>query len=218
MEAPLHWRKPRTVFVCSMSDLFHPLVRPEVIHDAYLVMSACPQHTFIVCTKRPGRIVPVLYDEPGYYLGGGDYLPNVWHLVSTENQEQADIRIPELLKLRNASQGWTVLGVSAEPLLEQVDLTKWLPALVRHGQYHHEAGDLSWAIAGCETGPHARPMKLSWARDMRDQCKESGVPFFMKKVSGSPQGKQPPDDLMVREWPEAETITPLNVPERQGGC
>ena len=124
---PMWRKKPTIYFVCSMADLFHPTVRAAFIVNVYEAMAACPQHTFIVCTKRPGRIVPVLYGPEGHwYLGGGDSLPNVWHLVSVENRECADRRIPELLQLREMAQGWPVLGVSAEPLLEPIDLQSHL--------------------------------------------------------------------------------------------
>ena len=185
---PMHWRKPRTIFVCSTSDLFHPAIPPDVVQAAYSVMSVCRQHTFIIVTKRPERIVPVLYKKGMGYFGGGDYLPNVWHLVTAENQPAADERIPELFKLREASPGWPVLGVSVEPMLEALNFLS-LP---------ESGAELDWVICGAETGPNARPMKLKWARDLHVQCKQAGVPFFMKKVS---KGQRIPDDLMVREFP-----------------
>src|SRR3990167_9713762 len=123
LRAPLHWKKPRRIFVNSMSDLFHPAVPASFIHAVYYVMTESKQHTFIVLTKRPERIVPVLYGaESNYYLGGGDYLPNVWHLTSAENQETANTRVPELLKLCGMSGGWPVIGVSVEPMLGPVKL------------------------------------------------------------------------------------------------
>jgi len=133
---PLSWKKPRRIFVCSMSDLFHPAVKTEWIHRIYDVMKQCPQHTFIVLTKRPKRIVPVLYDSDGVfcceetgnaaYVSNCTFLPNVQHLVSVENQETL-WRIEALLKLRSeGSPGWPVLGVSAEPLLGPVDFSPYL--------------------------------------------------------------------------------------------
>ena len=121
---PLHWRKPKTIFVNSVSDLFHPEVPDDFIHCVYDVMGMAKQHTFIVCTKRPERIIPALYDSG--YLGQGDYLPNVWHLCTVENQEWADKRIPELLRLKEYSSGWSVLGISVEPMLGPVEITKYL--------------------------------------------------------------------------------------------
>lgn len=189
---PLKWKKPQTIFVCSMSDLFHESVPADYITHIYEVMAASPQHTFIVLTKRPERIVSVLYGEEGrWYLGGGDYLPNVWHMTSAENQETANNRIPELLKLYDISWGWPVLGVSVEPMLGAIDLSesigirKYLPAL-------------DWVICGGESGPGARPMREEWARDLRDQCREAGAPFFFKQMS---KRSPIPDDLMLREFP-----------------
>ncbi|HUW15228.1 MAG TPA: phage Gp37/Gp68 family protein [Anaerolineae bacterium] len=187
LEQPLRWKKPRTVFVVSMGDLFHKFVPPDYIIHVYEIMAACPQHTFMVLTKRPDRIVPVLYgQEGGFYLGGGDYLPNVWHLTSAENQETADIRVPELLKLRGASCGWPVLGVSVEPMLGPVDISHWLKyewidcmdgAKVKRAS----SMELDWIICGGESGPGARPMHPEWAQGLRDQCQESGTAYFMKQ-------------------------------------
>ena len=193
LDQPLKWKKPRTIFVCSMSDLFHRDVPIDYIIHVYQIIAACPQHTFIVLTKRPERITEVLYgEEAGWYLGGGDYLPNVWHMASAENQETADRRIPELLKLRDASCGWPVLGVSVEPMLGLVDLTEYLtidgchtmpdgskyPALCCSSSCGTK---LDFVIAGGESGPGARPMHSAWVQGLRDQCQESGTDYFMKQ-------------------------------------
>lgn len=183
-EQPLHWHKPRTVFVCSMGDLFHEAVPATFITEVYEVMDMCQQHTFQVLTKRPDRIIPVLYgEEGGWYFGGGDYSPNIWHLVSAENQEAADRRIPELLKLRGMSGGWPVLGMSCEPLLGPVDLSDYLidgaiRATLLGGGYQE---GVDWVIAGGESGPGARPMHPGWVQSLRDQCQAAGVPFFFKQ-------------------------------------
>jgi protein gp37 len=205
---PLHWRKPKTVFVNSVSDLFHPEVPNDFIHCVYDVMEMAKQHTFIVCTKRPERIIPALYDSG--YLGQGDYLPNVWHLCTVENQEMADKRIPELLRLRQHSPGWRVLGVSVEPMLGPINLRKWLfyqmrctkckdtgwvTGLERPCLWCNPGGEfrssvspaekfkpkLDWVICGGETGPDARPVHPDWVRGLRDQCQSAGVPFFFKQ-------------------------------------
>ncbi|MBR9800577.1 DUF5131 family protein [bacterium] len=97
-----------------------------------------------------------------------EFRPNVWLLTSVENQEQADKRIPELLKCRDLSP---VLGLSCEPLLGPVDL---------FGKFEHE-WLLDWIIAGGESGPNARPMHPDWARSLRDQCQAAGVPYFFKQ-------------------------------------
>ena len=198
LELPLKWKKPRTIFVNSVSDLFHPGICDEWIHAVYDVMEAAKQHTFIICTKRPERIIPVLYDSG--YLGLGDYLPNVWHLCTVENQEQADRRIPELLRLKDYSGGWPVLGISVEPMLGDIDISEWLEqwqcpecgvwesherfcttcSADRWDYDNIKTRGLGWCIVGGETGPKARPMHPEWPRSLRDQCQVAGVPFFFK--------------------------------------
>lgn len=140
-------------------------------------------------------------------------LPNVWLGVSVEDQKTANERIPQLLDTPAA-----VRFVSCEPLLGPVDLEPYLISCVDCGNRgssayirdfpslcqnvcpkEGEGPGLDWVICGGETGPGARPMHPDWARSLRDQCVEAGVPFFMKKMSG---GEQPPDDLMIRQWPE----------------
>ncbi len=185
LQAPLSWRKPQTVFVASMGDLFHPAVPEAYIHDIYDVMTATPQHTYIVLTKRPERIVPVLYGD-SCYLGGGDYLPNVWHLTTVENQEWADIRIPHLLSLRAMAEGWPVLGISAEPLLDSIKLGVYLRAYTQKEvqtdpRYKFK---LDWLLCAGESGPHARAMHPDWARSLRDQAAATGTLFFFKGWGG----------------------------------
>lgn len=125
LKLPLSVRKPTVWAVWN--DLFHEDVPADFIQAAYDVMGMAHWHTFIILTKRPERIGPVLYgQEHGFHLGGGDYWPNIWHLVTAENQERADERVPELLRLREAACGWPVLGVSYEPALGPLDLSRWL--------------------------------------------------------------------------------------------
>lgn len=221
LEEPLRWRKPMRIFVCSMGDLFHPDVPADFICHVYHVMKEAKQHTFIVLTKRPERIVPVLYwEKGGFYLGGGDYIPNVWHLTSVENQEAANRRIPALLELRKASNGWPVLGVSVEPMLGPVDLlgptlcaypykSRCNPAgcedwgmcrgeeLKQSWLYH-----LNWVIVGGETGPNARPIHPDWVRSLRDHCQAAGVPFFFKQWG---------------EWQFTKLTEPLDVRNKETG-
>ena len=105
--------------------------------------------------------------------GGGEWgkpLPNVWLGVSVENQRYADERIPLLLQTPAA-----VRFVSAEPLLDEVDLTPWLP-------FRSDRTSLSWTIVGEESGPKARPMHLDWVRKIRDDCKAARVPLFYKQA------------------------------------
>lgn len=180
---PMHSKKPRVWFV--LNDLYHEKIPADFITDAYAVMEECPQHIFIVCTKRPERIESVLYGEEGhFYLGGGDYLSNVWHMITAGNQEMADKRIPELLKLRQASPGWPVLGVSIEPMLEEMEISHWLPDYplkTRTTGDWKSASALNWIVLGGESGPGARPMHPDWARKVREDCQAAGVPFMFKQ-------------------------------------
>lgn len=177
--APLHWRKPRRVFVNSMSDLFHDDVPDEFIDQVFAVMALASQHTFQVLTKRPERARDYLarHEMP---------LPNVWLGVSVEDQETADYRIPLLLRTPAA-----VRWISAEPLLGPVDLGN-LPSVSGIGRHLDalssackEESDLpttlDWVIAGGESGPNARPMHPDWVRSLRDECADVGVPFFFKQ-------------------------------------
>lgn len=199
---PMHWHKPRRIFVNSMSDLFHEDVPPEFIDRVLEMICACPQHTFIVLTKRAHLIQEKLYgvttDNPLRELGGGDYASNLWLGVSVENQETADERIPILLKIPAA-----VHCVSAEPLLGPISLRAYLAAI-------------SWLIIGGESGPKARVCHVGWIRELVQQAKDVKVPVFVKQLGASsynlmadalrnPKGGDPnewPKDLRVREWPE----------------
>ncbi|GIU97421.1 MAG: hypothetical protein KatS3mg013_1224 [Actinomycetota bacterium] len=184
MEEPLSWRRPRLVFVNSMSDLFHPSVPLEAIQRIFLVMEKAEAHTFQVLTKRPGRMASVLSrirPEP---------LPNVWLGTSVENQRWADVRIPALL--RTPAQ---VRFLSCEPLLAALDLRRWLPRI-------------DWVIVGGESGPRARPMDPAWVRSLRDQCLALGVPFFFKQWGGRTP-KAGGRRLDGRTWDEMPTGRPL---------
>lgn len=199
LEEPLHWRKPRRIFVCDMGDLFHESIDFSWIGDIWRQMAKCPQHTFQVLTKRPARMLEFLSQAENYRKTGVtpdalfDHwpLPNVWLGVSVENQHFADERIPLLLQTPAA-----VRFISAEPLLGSINLN-----CVKDGKnYNDTVGgirsirpNLDWVIAGGESGPNARPMHPDWARGLRDQCQAAGVPFFFKQwgqwVPWDPSGK-----------------------------
>lgn len=171
LDMPLRWRKPRRVFVNSVSDLFHPDVPDEFIRRVFEVMETAHEHTFQVLTKRPqrmARLVPTFYDIP-------DDAPiaNIWLGVSVENQRYADLRIPHLLATPAA-----VRFLSVEPLLGAVDLSI-LPLRVVGNLL--TTPRIGWVIVGGESGPGARPMHVQWARDLRDQCVSANVPFFFKQ-------------------------------------
>lgn len=175
LDQPLKWRKPRRIFVSSMSDLFHEDVPTSFIGDVVDVMGSCPQHTFMILTKRPQRMADLwrINSAPGGVLSGG--LSNAWLGVSAEDQKTADERIPYLLQTPAA-----VRFLSCEPLLGPIDLgfpfVSDNPLMV---QRH-----VDWVIAGGEGGPGARPMHPDWARGLRDQCVSAGVPFFFKQWGG----------------------------------
>ncbi len=203
LEEPLHWRKPERIFVNSMSDLFHEDVPDEFIDRVFTVMALCPQHTFQILTKRPQRmydyfesfksvsavnrgVQACLFAEQSLRRRPTSRefdaiesiqrgLPNVWLLVSCENQPSADERIPLLLRTPAA-----VHGVSLEPLLGAIDLTRLRDDEVGAKWNALQMG-LSWVIVGGESGPGARPMHPDWARSLRDQCDVAGVAFFFKQ-------------------------------------
>lgn len=162
LSQPLRWRKPRMIFVCSMGDLFHESVPFEHVAAVWGVMAACPEHTFQVLTKRPERMAEFLARR----VGGKWPLPNVWLGTTTEDQRRADERIPHLLRCPAA-----VYFVSGEPLLSSLTLPADFLAL----------GPQAWVIVGGESGPDARPMNPAWARGLRDQCRNAGVPYFFKQ-------------------------------------
>lgn len=153
---PYHWRKPRRVFVNSMSDLFHHGIEDDLIDQALFVMYATPRHTYQVLTKRPERMRRFLRDRP--------IVPNVWWGVSIENADYA--WRADMLRETPAA----VRFLSLEPLLGHI------PALILR--------DMDWAIVGGESGPGARPMELQWVRDIRDDCQAMSIPFFFKQWGG----------------------------------
>ncbi len=186
LDKPLHWKKPRRVFVCSMGDLFHETIPFNWIAKVWDRIANSPQHTFLILTKRPERMREFM-SEYGHFNYG--LLPNVWLGVSVENQDWANIRVPILLQIPAI-----VRFVSAEPLLGYVNLTKikigdisYIDALKGFGygemidghKLHYPT--INWVIAGGESGNKARPMHPDWAVSIRDQCMSAGVPFFFKQ-------------------------------------
>lgn len=208
LDAPLHWKKPRRVFVNSMSDLFHEDVPDEFIDRVFAVMALCPQHTFQVLTKRAERMrdymvaldrairlptnpFPRWRSEAEEILSvRGDTttivtaiwpLPNAWLGVSVENQHFADERIPLLLEMPAV-----VRFVSCEPLLGPVDLQEFVPGYSWLRSEHPMDAPLDWVIVGGESGPQARPCDVAWVRSIVAQCKAAGVPVFVKQLGAAP--------------------------------
>jgi protein gp37 len=193
--APMSWKRPRKVFVNSMSDLFHDGVSDEFLAKVFAVMAATPQHTYQILTKRHGRMRSMLSNRdfadkcwyacaemlgvdpsaPALWWPGWP-LPNVWLGVSVEDQKRADLRIPALLDTPAA-----VRFLSSEPLLGPVDLTRHMPAVDYWDARETEPWGIHWVIVGGESGHGARPMHPDWVRTLRDQCAEAEVPFFFKQ-------------------------------------
>ena len=171
---PLHWKKPRRIFVCSMGDLFHEDVRHEWIAQVFEVTRQAPRHTYMFLTKRPVAMKHHYLQWLNNSLCA-DVPSNIWLGVTVENQEMADDRIPVLLDTHAEKR-----FISIEPMLGPVDLRRYLPVIAGHDRYHWEGGDLDWIILGPENGPGKRPMNLDWARRVRDDCQAAGVPFFYK--------------------------------------
>lgn len=176
---PLGWKKPRRVFVNSMSDLFHKDVPVEFIAQVWDVMARCPQHTFQVLTKRPQRMAELLRDLP--------VLGNVWLGTSIENDTyawRAD-------HLRNTPAA--VRFLSLEPLLGP------LPSLDLTG--------IDWVIIGCESGRGARPMDNDWAADIIGRCDAAGVAVWVKQLTADRSGRVVhdlelfPPGLRRQDWP-----------------
>jgi protein gp37 len=258
---PLRWRKPRRVFVASMTDIFGEWVTDEWIDQMFAIMAVTPQHTYQVLTKRPERMCNYLrraegtgrlvdrfgaqqiervttwyqqitrwLDEGsgGFFCGRWDQvhdlagslaslhpLPNVWIGVTAENQQTADERIPLLLQCPAS-----VRFVSCEPLLGPVNLRRahyqnggceaFVNALTGLESVQSTviyAGEpVNWVICGGESGPGARPMKLEWARSLRDQCAAADVPFFFKQWGGANKAATG-RELDGRTWNEMPEVT-----------
>ena len=156
LDVPRTWSAPRTIFVNSMSDLFHHEVPEPYIHRVFDVIAETPQHQYQVLTKRSKRLTDV-----GQRL---KWPPNLWIGVSVENSRYR-FRLDHLRRVNAA-----VRFVSAEPLLGPL------------GEL--DLAGIDWLIAGGESGPGARPVERAWLIDLRDQCAAAGVPFFFKQWGG----------------------------------
>jgi protein gp37 len=161
LDLPLRWKKPLSIFVNSMSDLFHKDVPESFILDAFAVMAKAHWHRFQTLTKRADRLAEL---SPKI-----DWRPNIWQGVSVENADYTH-RIDHLRQT-----GAAIKFLSMEPLLgpmSQLNLT-----------------GIDWVIVGGESGPHARPMDPGWVREIRDQCQSAHVPFFFKQWGGTNKKK-----------------------------
>jgi len=157
LELPFKWRKPQTIFVNSMSDLFHRRVSDRFILRTFDVMQRADWHQYQLLTKRSERLLTMDDRLP--------WAPHIWMGVSVENRDY----VHRIEHLRQTAAH--VKFLSIEPLLGPIsDL---------------DLNGMAWVIVGGESGPHARPMDPDWVRDIRDQCLLAGVPFFFKQWGGT---------------------------------
>ena len=161
LDKPKGWRKPRVVFVNSMSDLFHDAIPDDYIRQVFATMAETPRHTYLVLTKRPERMAEFRPNLLGHLLAPFAWPANVWAGVSVESARWTE-RIYPL-----EAVAAPVRFLSCEPLLGPI------PDL--------PLGEIGWCIVGGESGPKARPMAAEWAREIRDQCEAAGVAFFFKQ-------------------------------------
>ncbi len=173
LELPLRWKKPQTIFVNSMSDLFHEQVPLEYIQSVFNVMKKAYWHRFQVLTKRANRlelISPML-----------DWTPNIWMGVSVESEKYVS-RIEHLKR-----SGAQTKFLSLEPLLGPLK--------------HLDLSGIDWAIVGGESGAGSRPMRIDWVTSIRQQCQDANVAFFFKQWGGV-QKKRNGRELEGRTWDE----------------
>lgn len=193
LEIPLHWKKPRRIFVNSMSDMFHENLPDEAIDRIFAVMALCPQHTFQILTKRPERMlewskrtVPEVRIQSAMGKNRGTPwgnqkphqwpLPNVWLGVSVENRATCEARLYDLGRTPAAKR-----FISYEPALEAVGDFR-LP----HLACNMGLPNPDWIIVGGESGPGARPFDIQWARDTIEVCKLGRIACFVKQLGAQP--------------------------------
>ena len=161
LTSPLNWKKPRRIFVNSMSDLFHPDIPTSYIRQVAEVMRKGDWHIYQVLTKRATRLKDLLGNELAEFAN----LRHIWWGVSVENRKHG---LPRIEELRGSPA--SVRFLSVEPLLEdlgQIDLD-----------------GISWVIVGGESGPGARSMRAAWVRNIHEQCQHAKIPFFFKQWGG----------------------------------
>ncbi|HSA88911.1 MAG TPA: phage Gp37/Gp68 family protein [Burkholderiales bacterium] len=175
---PKKWKRGRTIFVNSMSDLFHEEVPDDFVRAVFGTMCDCPQHTFQILTKRSDRLRSLASTLP--------WSSNIWMGVSVE-----DARVMHRVNDLRATPA-KVRFLSCEPLIGRLD------NLRLHG--------IHWVIVGGESGPKARQMNPSWAVSLLRQCRAAGVAFFMKQMGGKQDKRGDlrsiPASLRVRQYPE----------------
>jgi len=175
LSLPTRWRRPRRIFVNSMSDLFHEQIPESIIKQVFAVMAEAHWHTFQVLTKRAERLA-----EVGARLA---WPANVWQGVSIESA----VYVWRIRHLRHVPAA--VRFLSVEPLLGPIP--------------HLPLDGIDWVIVGGESGPRRRPLDPAWVREIRDQCRAAGIPFFFKQWGGATPkaGGRMLDDRLWDEMP-----------------
>lgn len=165
---PLKWKKPQTIFVDSMGDLFDPHVDWDWFYQIVQVMMNASHHTFLVFTKFAARMEQFVNSRDIERLVSGRKSDHIIWCATAENQLAADARVGHVCNLK-----WGRKGVSVEPLLGTVDLRLYLDRL-------------DWVVCGGQTGPGARPCNVEWLRAIVEHCKAAWVPCFVKQVGAKP--------------------------------
>ena len=211
LEMPLHWRNPRTIFVNNMGDTFHPAVEIGFLTHIFDTIEQCPQHKFLILTKRPEQALKMMWgehDEGWRYFGDGDFHKNIWFGITICDQAEADEKIPILLRIP-AAYRW----LSIEPLLGRISLAHALT--IREWYYKHRAspkynikGWFDWVVIGCESLPGGKAGRFQEGYDeaalsLIKQCQAAGVRVYHKQrpVNGrvSKNMSEWPEQLQVRE-------------------
>ena len=193
LEKPLSWKKPRTIFVCSMSDLFHSDVPTEFIEAVFETIEQTPQHAYQILTKRADRLAD--------FFESRACPPNAWLGVTVENREHGLPRIDFLRQVKAP-----IRFLSLEPLLEALD--------------GMDLRGLDWVIIGGESGPKARPFDLIWCHKIIKQCGGSDIPVFVKQLGANPvyfgspdwpRGYFGPNGENMDKWPASLRIRQMPI-------
>lgn len=183
LEEPIHWKKPNRIFVCSMGDLFHEDVKDEYIFEVLNVAISVKRHKFLILTKRPDIMKDVL---SRYHWWNKETYQNIWLGVTVES-DHYKWRAVSLRKPKAK-----IKFISIEPLIGPI--------------YDLPLDPIDWVVVGAESGRKRRPCKIEWARSIVEQCKEAGVPVFVKQlhIDGkvSSDINEWPEDLRIQEFPK----------------
>lgn len=209
LDTPLHWRTPHTVFVNSMSDLFHARVPRSFLAQVWAVMAATPQHRYLILTKRPERMARIIGDE----FGGGQTL-----MEATTDEATAQTLYDAAWPLPNVELG---TSIELDRYVSRADRLRETAAAVRFLSLEPLLGPLpsldltgiDQIIIGGESGPGSRAMDLGWVRELIAMAREAGTAVFVKQLGTVLAGKGKggdwstwPEDLRIREFPTARTV------------